>query len=356
MNEVPASRTPGEPVQPRMLDDEISIWEVLAILLRRRGTIVVTTFVVTFLAVLLSILGTDTYTTQAAFRPQGSDVSGSQLMALASQFGVSTPTGGEDASPAFYAELLTSRHILTALVERTFSVPDVGDVLLKDLLEIEEDTEPLRDQAVLDWLVEEALSVATVVETGTVTLSVTTEWPGVSVTIAEDLLEAVSRFNLDTRASQAAAERVFTEGRVDLAEKELVASEDSLRLFLEANRQFENSPMLTFQFDRLSRTVMLRQSVLTTLVQSYEQARISEVRDTPVITVLQTPYTPPGPDDSSLILRILIGIVLGGMMGVVLAFVLEAVRRPSDGDPAREDFQESWASMMRSIPFVGKKA
>ena len=356
MNEAAASRSPGEPTPSRMLDDEISIWEVLAILVRRRATIVLTTITVTALAVVVSLLGTDTYTTQGAFRPQGSELGGSQLLALASQFGVSAPGGGEEASPAFYAELLTSRHILTALVERTFDVDGSGEVLLKDLLEIEEDTEPLRDQAVLDWLVEEALSVSTGRETGTVTLSVTTEWPSVSVTIAEDLLEAVSRFNLDTRASQAAAEREFTERRVQLAEKELETVEDSLRLFLEANRQFENSPMLTFQFDRLSRAVALRQSVLTTLVQSYEQARISEVRDTPVITVLQRPYMPPGPDEQSLVILVAIGLLLGGMMGLVLAFVFEAVRRPSEGDPAREDFRESWENMKRSIPFVGGKA
>ena len=188
------------------------------------------------------------------------------------------------------------------------------------------------------------------------TLSVQTEWPDLSVMIAEDLLEAVSRFNLDTRASQAAAERAFTERRVQLAEDELQASEDSLRLFLEANRQFEDSPMLSFQFDRLSRAVMLRQSVLTTLVQSYEQARISEVRDTPVITVLQQPYMPPGPDDSSLLLTLAIGMVLGGLAGIVLAFLMEAVRRPGEGDPAREDFRESWESMMNSIPFVGGRS
>ena len=47
----------------------------------------------------------------------------------------------------------------------------------------------------------------------------------------------------------------------------------------------------------------------------------------------------------------LLGIVLGGMLGIVLAFVVEAFARPSQGDPAREDFDQAW----RSLPFVRSK-
>jgi hypothetical protein len=48
-------------------------------------------------------------------------------------------------------------------------------------------------------------------------------------------------------------------------------------------------------------------------------------------------------------------MVLGGMGGVVLAFVVEAVRRPAPGDPAREDFQRAWDALIGSIPFVGRR-
>ena len=126
-------------------------------------------------------------------------------------------------------------------------------------------------------------------------------------------------------------------------------------MFLEANRQFENSPLLRFRRDELQRRVTQRQSVLTTLVQAFEEARISEVRDTPVITVLQTPFLPPGPDDRQTLVVALLGIVLGGAIGVVFAFVVEAVRRPAPGDPAREDFQRAWDALIRSLPFMGRR-
>ncbi|HSH75753.1 MAG TPA: hypothetical protein VLA09_08730, partial [Longimicrobiales bacterium] len=81
-------------------------------------------------------------------------------------------------------------------------------------------------------------------------------------------------------------------------------------------------------------------------------ARISEVRDTPVITVLQAPFLPPGPDDRRMVLMAALGIILGGMAGVVLAFVVEAVKRPAPGDAGREDFQRTWEALVRSLPFV----
>ena len=75
----------------RSMDDEISLWEVLAVLLRRRGTIAVTIVLTVAAAVAFTLLRHDEYTTQASFRPQGSEASASQLMALASQFGVNVP-------------------------------------------------------------------------------------------------------------------------------------------------------------------------------------------------------------------------------------------------------------------------
>ena len=126
--------------------------------------------------------------------------------------------------------------------------------------------------------------------------------------------------------------------------------------FLQANRRFEDSPELTFQRERLQREISRQQQVYTALAQSFEQARIAEVRDTPVITVLQSPFLPPGPDDRSLLLAVALGVVLGGMAGVVLAFVVEAVRRPAPGDPAREDFQRAWDALVGSIPLVGRRS
>jgi uncharacterized protein involved in exopolysaccharide biosynthesis len=347
----------GAATASRPLDDEISLWEVLAVLLRRRGTIVLTTLLCVAAAVAYTLLTAEEFTTQASFRPQGSEASASQLLALAGQFGVNVPgVGGEELSPAFYAELLVSREILHRVADRSYPVEGVGSVPLVDLLEIEEDTEELQVEEAIEGLRDNLISIQTGRETGILTVSVTTEWPDLSRAIADRLLAEIQVFNLETRRSQAMAERVFIEARVDSAQAALLEAEARMEGFLQANRRFEDSPELTFQQERYARDIALRQQVYTGLVQALDEARIAEVRDTPVITVLQAPYLPPGPDDRSLLLAIALGLVLGGMAGVVLAFVVEAVRRPAVGDPAREDFQRAWDALVGSIPLVGGRA
>jgi uncharacterized protein involved in exopolysaccharide biosynthesis len=341
----------------RLPDDEISLWEVLAVLLRRRGTIVATTVVCVGLAVAFTLTRTDEFTTQASFRPQGSEASASQLLALAGQFGVNVPgVGGEELSPAFYAELLVSREILQRIADRSYTVEGMGAAPLVDLLEIEEDTEALRVEEAIEQLRENLVSIQTGRETGILTIEVTTEWPDLSQAIAERLLDEIQVFNLETRRSQAMVERMFIEARVDSAQAILLEAEAEMEVFLQANRRYEDSPELTFQQERLQRTISLRQQLYTGLVQALDEARIAEVRDTPVITILQAPFLPPGPDDRSLLLSIALGIVLGGMGGIVLAFIVEAIRRPAPGDPAREDFQRAWDALVGSIPFVGGRS
>jgi len=328
-------------------DDEISLWEVLAVLLRRRGVIVLSTFAMGALALAFGLLRAPSFTTSASFQPQGSDGGQSQLLALASQFGVNMGSG-DGLSPAFYAELLTSRSILLNVATTPHRV-EGASVLLADLLEVEEDTEELRLREVIEWLRETAVSVETGRETGIVTVRVTTDWPELSLQLAEQLLEEVNRFNLETRQSQAATERGFIEARVEGARGDLLAAEDELQRFLQANRQFRDSPELQFQYERIQRNVGLRQQVFTTLVQSFEQARIAEVRDTPVITVLQPPFLPPGPDERRLKLFLALGLVLGAMGGTVLAFVVEAFGRPVGNDPARQDFQRTLDGFLGSF-------
>lgn len=339
-------------------DDEISLWEVLAVLLRRRWTIALTTVLVLGGAITYALSRDPTFTTEASFRPQGSEASASQLMALATQFGVNVPgvSPNEEASPAFYAELLTSREILARIASGEYRVAGEVDTDLADLLKIVDDgDEGLRLRRTIEALRDNVLTIQTSRETGIVTVRARTDWPELSLEIVRRLLDEIARFNLDTRQSQAAAERSFIEERVDSARDGLMQAESAMQGFLQANRQWENSPDLTFQHDRLDRDISLRQQVYTTLVQSFEQARIAEVRDTPVITVLQAPFLPPR-DNRGLVLMAAVGLVLGGLAGVVLAFVVEAMRRPSPGDPGREDFRATWEGFVRSLPFIGRRA
>ena len=111
------------------------------------------------------------------------------------------------------------------------------------------------------------------------------------------MLDLLDSFNLETRQPQAASERRFVEERLGQAKDELLDAEDRLLTFLNQNREFQNSSQLSFEHDRLLREVRLRQDVVTSLTESHEQARIEEVRNTPVITIVQAPELPALPTD-----------------------------------------------------------
>jgi uncharacterized protein involved in exopolysaccharide biosynthesis len=155
------------------------------------------------------------------------------------------------------------------------------------------------------------------------------------------LLDLLNRFNLITRQSQASAERKFTEHRLEQVRGELNQAEDVLRSFNQRNREIRNSPELSLQQDRLTREVGLRQQVYSTLAQAYEQAKIEEVRDTPALTVLQTPEIPVKPDSRYIIYLVLGALILGAILGLLIAMAREALSNAKRlGGAELEEFEQ----------------
>jgi uncharacterized protein involved in exopolysaccharide biosynthesis len=81
--------------------------------------------------------------------------------------------------------------------------------------------------------------------------------------------------------------------------------------------------------------VDIRQAVVSALAQNYEQARIDEVRDIPVITIVEEPSPPALPDPRMLLLRGVLALVAGALLGALIAFFLAYVRA-SRSDTADE--------------------
>jgi uncharacterized protein involved in exopolysaccharide biosynthesis len=183
-----------------------------------------------------------------------------------------------------------------------------------------------------------------------VTISVRTLDPELSAAIARRLVDLVLGFDVGTRQSQASAERGFAEGRLGELKGELLTAEDSLKTFLADNRQFTNSPELRFEHDRLQRQVLMRQELVTAMAQAYEQARIDEVRNTALITVIDEPIPPSRPNQSQTQSTILLGLFLGTIVGLGLAYLGEVgARAKSEESQAFGDFQEALDDVRRDL-------
>jgi uncharacterized protein involved in exopolysaccharide biosynthesis len=328
-----------------LYDDEISLFEVASFLLRRRRVIVLSVLAVVLLTLPTALTTKLEYRASASFLPHGGEQGGlSSAAGLAARFGISMPrSGGSERSPEFYQELLESREILDGLVRdgvRVVTPTQDTTVNLAEHFEIAEGTTAERGELTRRHLVDHVVEVSIGRETGIVSLGVRTDDAALSAAIAWALLDLISAFDLETRQSEASAERIFAEERLQQLQVELATVEDSLRAFLDENRQFGNSSQLTFQHDRLQRKVGMRQEVVTAMAQAYEQARIEEVRNTPVVTVIDEPEVPALPEPRGRARKLLLGAMLGTLAGFSIAFVVEyGERAESEKNEAYGEFR-----------------
>jgi uncharacterized protein involved in exopolysaccharide biosynthesis len=342
--------------------EELSVFAIGALLVRNRGRILRWAIAGAVVALALSWTRPALFRASASFIPQGADPGRSSLASLAGQFGVSLPVGSAQAlTPDFYLRLLRSRELLVRIARDTLAVPELGNrrMAVEDLLDIGPGPAKSREEAAVDVL-SRRISAGANKATSVVEFGVGMEWPSVSLAIATTLLDGVNEFNLRTRRDQASAERKFVEARLAVASAELRAAEDRLQQFLQTNRQFV-SPDLQFTKERLQRDVSLRQQVFTSLTQAYEDVRMREVRDTPVITIIDQPNVPTKAEPRGRAIRTALGLVLGAAVGALLVFLGEVIaKRRAEGDPSADEFLnavgEVKGEVLRRVRRLGGRA
>jgi len=212
---------------------------------------------------------------------------------LVSQLGLGT---GSDpsTSPAFYAKLLTSRELLTRLaLSRYLNPRSRAPADSADLLAIYRITNRDRVRGIEIAIKRLKRQMTLVVEprTSFVSVTVSTPWAALSTAVANRAVDLVSEFNRAQRQSRARARRVFLEGRVADAQRELQAAEGTLSGFYERNRLWRASPSLVVEEMSLRRQVETASQLYLSIRQQFEAARIDEVNTTPVITVVDSAVT-----------------------------------------------------------------
>lgn len=314
------------------MEDEISLVQIINVVVREWRLVVVLPIVLMVLAGALSLSQTRRYVASASFIPQAAEGgAGGGAAALAERFGVNLGTERLGQSPQFYVELLRSASLLRDAVESEYEVPsDDGGVWRGSLVEyweLDGYAGPEPAELLAREILDRAVSTSVSRETGIVRLSAVSPEPALAEQILERLLELLNQYNLEVRRSRAQEEGRFIGTLLTDARAELRAAEGALQNFLRQNREFGNSPELAFEYDRLQRQVLMRQELYTSLLRSQEQARIDGVRDTPLFTVIDHPAGSAEPRARGTVLRALLGFAVGLVLAVILAFLRESVRR-----------------------------
>lgn len=314
--------------------------EAIALLLRERATILKFVIAGMVFGLVIALLRPASYTTTFSFIPQANeDAARGGLASLAGQFGINVGSSlGQGQSPEFYADVLRTREVLAAVAHDSIPTDTRGEekVSIIEFLGVEGSDSAVRLDNAIRALRDELIESEIASTTGIVTVKVRSRSAPASLGISERLLDELNRFNLVTRQSQAKAEREFVEERLKESRAALRAAEDELQAFLQANRQIANSPSLTFQRERLAREVAHQQQVVTSLAQQYEEARIREVRDVPVITTIERPALAVRPDSRRLIFTVLAGASAAFFLALALVLARHAFR-PSGRRGARNE-------------------
>lgn len=334
---------------------ELTVLGLAADLLEHSRLIVRMTAAIVAVSLLLVILRPASYTARVSFSAQESSAAISRLGGMAAQLGLGIPAMPASQSPQFYSDFLLSPSALRALVlseytfdRRPFAWLPVGEMrrwngtLAAYLLGRDPETE--EDVVRASRKLRKRMNVALARATGVVTLTVRDRSPSLALQVVERGLVELDSLNLSIRQSAAGAERAFAEERTDSARIALGVAEDSLRLFLQQNRSFRDSPELLVSHDRLQRTVALRQQVYVTLAQTLEQSRIDEVRNTPTLTVVEAPILPAS-DRKRVAFVGMVSVVVGFTFSIIWVLGSIAFRAETSRNPAAT---QRLASMMSS--------
>lgn len=297
------------------------------------------------LAVVLGLVQGGQYTAWSSFKPQHDQPELGRLGGIAAQFGLDmggAMGGGESVD--FYARLARSRTLLESVAAREYTTSsgrtaaDLAEVYGIDVDGVERSRRTVRR-------LDRDLSVDTDINAGVVGIATRHRDRAIAEQLNRAILDEINRFNLERRQSQASSERQFVEAQVARARQDLAAAENALSEFMQSNRRYEEWPQLRVEAGRLQRQVDLQQQVFTSLTQSLEQARLDEVRNTPVITVIDQPERS-AQRRRGLAARAVLGTILGLTIVLVYIFGREYTRR------LQREYPEEYARVRKRRPWL----
>lgn len=203
--------------------------------------------------------------------------------------------GDPSESPNFYLQLFQSRELLTRIATSRFPDPRTDapndSAALIDLLRIKKKDPQLRMELAIKKLTKD-IGAGFDLKTNLVSLTVDMQWPELASQVANQLVAEVSKFNRETRVSRAKSKRQFLESRHDSAQMLLRAAEERQRFFYEQNRGVLTSPTLRAEDARIKRDVDLASDLYLNLQQQLELARLDEINDAALITVIDKAIPP----------------------------------------------------------------
>ena len=284
--------TPETPILPTAQPDDspfsIDIVESIAAIWKQRKVIAYFVGACTVLSIAVSLLLPEYYKSTATILPETDKSKLSSLGGLsdlASLAGVNV--GGEGSLAKLYPTILKSEAVLGNVILARYMTNKFKDSV--DLIQYWEIAEKKPGSAFFDALtsLRKRLDVAIDAKTSVITVSIETTDKQLSADVLNNLLANLDKFVRTKRTTNASEQRKFIEARLDEVKEDLSRSENRLKEFRETNVQVR-SPQLQLDEGRLLREVQINSTIFMELKKQYEIVKIEEVKNLPVVNVLDS--------------------------------------------------------------------
>ncbi|MBK9065310.1 MAG: hypothetical protein IPL76_00280 [Gemmatimonadetes bacterium] len=319
-----------------------SPFDYLSLMLLRWRLIAGTAVAAGVVALVTTFAMSSEWTAKTSFLPVSSSAGAmsSALGSLAGDLGIALPGGATTDGPEFYLALLKSRPILDAVLDTRYPV-DGDSAPLLDILDAGGSTDAQRRERARDDLLDR-LGASSDRTTRIVSLAIRAPDPQLAAAVANRFVELANRYNQENRAFQARETRRFVQSRLEQSAQDLRGAEEEQRVFRTRNRRFE-TPELQLEDQRLGRQVEIQRQLYMSLRTQYENSRIQEVNDTPVLSVIEEAVPPVQRSSPRRGRTTVLALVLGGVLGAGLALTQGAIQQlRTSGDPGYARLEAAW--------------
>lgn len=324
----------------RILNDQLQFGsspEFLSLfgsLVKKRKWIYLLVGVTVLATAVICLLLPNKYTATAVILPSGgtADKLGGlkDFAGLVGDLSFGSMSSNLENSSYLYPDILRSWLISEAVINKVYQYPQGGKTKSQDLFGYFKAKK--MDSAILALAQITGFNMDR--KTGIIKVSATTKNRYLSAAIANEYINQLEKYNLDTRKSKAKENEKFVSQRLEEMKEELKAAEDNLEAFQIKNRNFStsSSPELAMELARLEREAEIKSKVFLTLTQEYELARVDAKKDVPIVQVLdyaKPPEEKAGPNRKMIVLT---GLLLSSFLGVAMILSLEFAKSKINPD------------------------
>lgn len=292
----------SESIKPKILnEDSIDFSVLFKVLSSNSKQISLITIIFIFLGLGSSFLFKKYYNSEISLYPAKKDTSQafSQFQSIAANLGMNTPSNDQSFN---IPDVVMSRLIANKAVLNNWNLKNGQSIDLINLWDLNKlswksfFSKNLPDSLVV---IENAIKkfnkhikVSEDRLSGLIKITTTFQDPYIAAGVANFVGNEVELYIQKENSAQSTKEKLFISDRLSIVKKELESSELQLKDFRERNRGYEDSPELFMIYSRLFREVEAKKEVYLTLQQQLELARIEEVKQSPILHILDHAVPP----------------------------------------------------------------